>query len=191
MAIKTPPKSRGVKAPSKARAKAPAKKGSAARAAKAAARGHGARQTPARRRPNAAPVDRSRHAQDLVGLGLVAAGLLAALALFGDLAGPAGRELREAAGTSLGVGRFGLPVVIVAAGGLVLWRRPLPDPVRLGVCLLVLLAGTCGLLHLIRRGPAWGAPWEAHGEAGGAVGLVAAEPLRGLLGPWGAGLVLG
>src|SRR5439155_3583395 len=90
-----------------------------------------------------------------------------------------------------GVGRFGLPLVVTAAGALVLWRRPRPDPVRLGVCLLIVLATSCGLLHLGRHGLAWGAPGAALARAGGDVGLVASEPLRGVLGPWGAGLVLG
>ena len=128
--------------------------------------------------------------QDLAGLAILAAGLVAGLAIFGDLAGPAGRVLREATATAFGVGRFGLPVVVAAAGILVLWRRPLTDPVRLGVGVALAAVAGCGLVHIVRRGPAWGAPSESWAEAGGAVGLVAGEPLRSVLGPWGAGLLL-
>ncbi len=130
------------------------------------------------------------HVQDLAGLALVAVGLLAALAVFWDLAGPAGRALRDGAATAFGVGRFAVPFVVLGAGALVLWRRPLCDPVRLGAGLAVLVVTVCGLLHLFRSGPEWGAGREEIARAGGAVGLVAADPLRSVLSPWGAGLVL-
>ena len=176
--------------------KAPAKKPSAkakapARARKPAARKRAAPpEAAAKPKPKPKQKPPSKHVQDLVGLGLVAAGLVAALAIFGDVAGPAGRALRDGAGAAFGVGRFGIPVVVTAAGLLVLWRRPLDDRLRLGLGLLVVVVAACGLVHLARHGPAWGAPTPALARAGGAVGLVAGHPLRTVLGPWGAGLIL-
>jgi S-DNA-T family DNA segregation ATPase FtsK/SpoIIIE len=58
------------------------------------------------------------------------------------------------------------------------------------VGLAVAAVAGCGLVHILRGGPAWNAQSEAWADAGGAVGLVAGEPLRSVLGPWGAGLVL-
>jgi S-DNA-T family DNA segregation ATPase FtsK/SpoIIIE len=134
---------------------------------------------------------RSAHYQDLIGLSLVALGALTALAVFADLAGPAGEALTDAAATAFGVGRFGLPPAVVAAGVLVLWRRPLDQPARLAVGGAVAVVAACGLVHLVRSGPGRGDPTARElARAGGAVGLVAGEPLRSVLGPWGAGLVL-
>ncbi|MFN2506308.1 MAG: DNA translocase FtsK 4TM domain-containing protein, partial [Acidimicrobiales bacterium] len=130
------------------------------------------------------------HGQDLAGLGLLALGSVAALAIFADLAGPAGGALRDGAATVFGTGRFGVPVIVAAAGLLVLWRRPLGEPGRLAAGLAVVVVTGCGLLHIVRDGPAWGATSSALADAGGWVGLVAGEPLRAVLGPWGAGLVL-
>lgn len=127
----------------------------------------------------------------MAGLALVAVGVLAGLAVFADLAGPAGSSLATATATVFGAGRFVVPPVVVVAGGLVLWRRPLTGPLRLAAGLSVLVAGATGLLHIARGGPAFeGATADALGRAGGAVGLVMAEPVRAVVGPWGATLVL-
>ncbi len=182
--------------------KAPAKKPSTGKAAAkkaptkatAAPAKARARKAPARKPTRPAPVPKTPgrgHVQDLVGLGIVAAGLVAALAIFGDnVAGPAGRALRDGAATAFGVARFGLPALLTASGLLVLWRRPLDDRLRLGLGLLAVVVAACGLVHLTRHGPAWGAPTPALARAGGAVGLLAGHPLRSVLGPWGAGLIL-
>ena len=175
MATSTPPRAKA-KAKARARAKASGGRASPTRAAPA--------------RPRAAASPSTGHLQDLAGLALVAAGLLTALAVFWDLAGPAGRALRDGVATAFGVGRFAVPAVMLGAGALVLWRRPLRDPVRLGAGLAALVVTGCGLLHLVRSGPGWGAARDEMAEAGGAVGLVAADPLRSVLSPWGAGLVL-
>ncbi len=186
MATKAPAKRSSSKSTAKSRPKAAARprpRPPAAAARRAAPR-KGASKPP---KPPKPP---NQHVQDSIGLAIVAAGLLAGLAIFGDVAGPAGRALRDASATAFGVGRFGLPVVLTAGGLLVLWRRPLDDRLRLGLGLLVVVVTACGLVHLTRHGPAWGAPTPALARAGGAVGLVAGHPLRSVLGPWGAGLIL-
>ncbi|MFP5319663.1 MAG: DNA translocase FtsK 4TM domain-containing protein [Acidimicrobiia bacterium] len=183
------------RSPSKAKPKAAA---SAAKRKAAPAKPRAKAAAPAPRKPAGRKPGRKAgggtahagHLQDLAGLALCALGLLAALAVFWDLAGPAGRALRDGAATAFGVGRFAVPFVILGAGALVLWRRPLCEPGRLGAGLAVLVVTVCGLLHLVRRGPAWGATRAEVAEAGGAVGLFAADPLRSVLSPWGAGLVL-
>ncbi|MGH9278048.1 MAG: DNA translocase FtsK 4TM domain-containing protein, partial [Acidimicrobiales bacterium] len=161
-------------------------------ATKAAAKKPRPKASPARRKPVARrkPAPRAKpapkpskrpklgdHAQDLIGLALLAAALLVALAVFADLAGPAGRVIDDGLTTAFGGGRFALPILLATAGGFVLWRRPLDDAVRLGVGLVLVLATSCGLLR------------NASAD-GGAVGDFAAEPMRGVIGPWGTGLVL-
>ncbi|HVL27903.1 MAG TPA: hypothetical protein VM390_07120, partial [Acidimicrobiales bacterium] len=151
MATRTPPKA---KAKPKSTAKPKAKIKPAAAAAGRRPKLPGPK--PPARKPSAAARRSSAgsgHGQDLVGLALAAAGLLAALAVYWDLAGPAGRALRDGAAAAFGVGRFAVPVVVLGAGGLVLWRRPLCDPARLGAGLAVVVVTVCGLLHLLRDGP--------------------------------------
>ncbi len=200
MATRTASKASGGakrKPPARKRSGPPAK----AAPAKAAARGAGSKGSTgakgARRRAAPAPPAPTRgraplagHGQDLAGLGLVALGLLSALAVFWDLAGPAGRALRDGAASAFGAGRYAVPVVLLTAGGLVMWRRPLSGAARLGGGLAAVVVTGCGLLHLARGGPEWGGGADAAAAAGGALGLVAAEPLRSVVGPWGAGLVL-
>ena len=183
MATRTPPKG-------KAKPSAAAKRKPSASPAKVKAKAAARPATKRGPKPKAKGNGQAGHLQDLAGLALVAIGLLAALAVFWDLAGPAGRALRDGAATAFGVGRFAVPFVVLGAGALVLWRRPLCDPARLGAGLAVLVVTVCGLLHLVRSGPEWGAAREDVARAGGAVGLVAADPLRSVLSPWGAGLVL-
>jgi DNA segregation ATPase FtsK/SpoIIIE, S-DNA-T family len=131
-----------------------------------------------------------RQSDDVWGVILVVAGLLAAFGIYADLTGPVGRMLRSAAGYALGWGRYGVPVGLCAVGGVLLRGRPREEPARIGIgCGLVVLASS-GLLDLTRGAPAWGAPTRAIVHAGGYVGAAVAEPLRAVLADWGAGLVL-
>ena len=110
--------------------------------------------------------------------------------MYGGLAGPAGRSLADGAGAAFGLGRFGLPVALVVAGGLILWRRALKEYGRLAAGLGLIAVAACGLLHVWTGGPGFGGPTSELREAGGFVGLVAGESLRSVLAGWGAATVL-
>jgi S-DNA-T family DNA segregation ATPase FtsK/SpoIIIE len=110
--------------------------------------------------------------------------------VYGGLAGPAGRSLADGAGAAFGLGRFGLPVALVVAGGLILWRRALKEYGRLAAGLGLIAVASCGLLHVWTGGPGFGGPTSELREAGGYVGLVAGESLRSVLAGWGAATVL-
>jgi S-DNA-T family DNA segregation ATPase FtsK/SpoIIIE len=130
------------------------------------------------------------HAYDVAGLVLVLLALVTALSVYGDLAGPAGRALGDAAGLVLGYGRWALPFVLAAAGGLLLWRETPDEPVRLAVGLSLATVAGCGLVHLVGDGPGWGAPANELRSAGGLVGAAVAAPLRSVLAGPGAAAVL-
>ena len=139
------------------------------------------------------------HGPDLAGVGLVTAGLVGALAIYGGLAGPAGRALADGAGSAFGLGRFGLPLALVAAGGLILYRRVLDANAheygtneygRLAAGLGLIGVAGCGLLHVWAGGPGFGAPVAELRDAGGLLGLLAGESLRSVLAGWGAATVL-
>ncbi len=130
------------------------------------------------------------HGPDLAGVTLVTAGVVCALAVYGELAGPVGRAVADGAGSAFGLGRYGLPVALVVAGGLILWRRALDEYGRLAAGLGLIAVAACGLLHVGTGGPGFGAPSSELREAGGLVGLVAGGSLRSVLAGWGAATVL-
>ncbi|MCU1455313.1 MAG: ftsK, partial [Acidimicrobiales bacterium] len=131
-------------------------------------------------------------------------GLVAALGIYGDAAGPAGRGVASAVGLLVGAARGVAPLLLIAIG-VVLIRggrsadpeaRP-DDPVVLDHPLahiavgttLVVLAGL-GLVHLARGAPSLHAGRHVLADSGGYVGALVGAPLRSALGSWGASLVL-
>ncbi|MFZ6004959.1 MAG: DNA translocase FtsK 4TM domain-containing protein [Actinomycetota bacterium] len=134
------------------------------------------------------------HAGDVAGLLCIGVGLVAALGIYADAAGPVGRSLDEVIGTLVGWGRLLAPVGLVGAG--VVLVRTGPDEEDPGArshvwvgAMLMAIAG-CGLLHLAGGRPGLAAPAAELAEAGGLLGIAAAGPLAAGLAPWGAGLLL-
>jgi S-DNA-T family DNA segregation ATPase FtsK/SpoIIIE len=131
-----------------------------------------------------------RQSDDVWGVTLVVAGLVAGLGIYAQLTGPVGRLLRTASGYALGWGRYGVPVVLTAVGGVLLRGRHREDPARVAIGGTMGVLAACGLLHLSRGAPPWGAPATRVIRAGGYVGAAAGEPLRAVLATPGAVLVL-
>jgi hypothetical protein len=127
----------------------------------------------------------------------MAAGVLAGLGIYADLAGAAGRGVDGIAGGSLGVARYLVPPALLIAG--ILLVRTDPDdeersggfPVR-GVIgsILLLIVGT-GMLHLFLGRPAFGDGLDALADAGGVAGAATGVPLEATASVYGAALVLG
>ena len=138
------------------------------------------------------------HGTDLVGLLCVAVGLVAAMGVYADAAGPVGRLLDTTFGTAVGWGRLLVPVALVTAGVLLVRGVPEPaagdpDPVRrdhLWVGGLMASVAGCGLLHLLGGRPGLDAANHELAGAGGLLGVAAAGPLSWGLTPWGAALIL-
>ncbi len=160
------------------------------------------KRAPARKKPPAKPTlwartrttlatYLGRQSDDVWGLLLILAGVLAALGIYADLTGPFGRVLRDGAGAVLGWGRILLPVALVGVGGVLVRGAPRPEPGRLVIGFTFLLLALCGLGHLLLGAPVWGSSLDQIRGAGGFLGLAVAEPLRGIIAVWGAGLVLG
>ena len=126
--------------------------------------------------------------REVVAIAAIVVGVLIALALWFSLAGPLGRGLSTFLGWFIGLGRYALPVVLVAAG-VALWRdtgdrRPRND-VGAGIVVVVVL----GLIDLIRR-PVEATSPSALVDSGGAIGALVGEPLAGLAGTAAAILIL-
>ncbi|HVL06730.1 MAG TPA: DNA translocase FtsK 4TM domain-containing protein [Acidimicrobiales bacterium] len=160
--------------------KAPAKKPAAARA----------RPAPKPAPPKEKGPRLGGHGYDLAGLLLLLLALVSALSVYADLAGPAGRAIADGAGVVLGYGRWALPVLLAAAGGMLLWWETPQEPARLAIGLSLAAVAGCGLVHLVTDGPGWGAAAADLRTSGGVVGTFASVPLRSVLAGAGAGAVL-
>ncbi|MDQ1375407.1 MAG: segregation ATPase FtsK/SpoIIIE, family, partial [Actinomycetota bacterium] len=114
---------------------------------------------------------------------LVVAGLLAALGIYADLTGPAGRAVQDATATALGWGRLIVPVALAGTGAALVQGRARHEPGRVAIGFAFLIVAVTGLLDLARGKPVR--------DAGGWFGAVAGEPLRAVLATGGAAVVLG
>ena len=85
-------------------------------------------------------------------MALIVVGVLLALSIYFDLAGPVGRGIETLFGWFVGLGRFLLPPALVAIGVSMVRRGQSSSPVRLVVGWAVVVLSALGLLHLL-RGP--------------------------------------
>ncbi len=138
---------------------------------------------------------------------LVFAGL-AALGIYSDLAGPAGRVLHRGAADAVGWARILLPPALALIGWTLLRGGHLPERagpranpaveergarawVRVAIGASLLVVAVAGIAYQI-NGPAHGHQSLVRlRAAGGLAGAGIGMPLRDGVGPWGAGLVLG
>lgn len=155
------------------------------------------------------------HRADILAVGFILAGLVAACGLWAEVAGPFGTGLRIVLGALIGTARVAVPILLVSIG-IVLMRGPRPedsggesassgsdgnsdaDParadlvqaVRLGIGTALTLLSVTGLLHITL-----GRPGIRHLDdltgAGGALGLFFGGTLEAVAGVWGASLVAG
>jgi len=127
---------------------------------------------------------------DVYGVALGVLAILCGLGIWVDLAGPVGRFLELAFRGLLGVGGLFTPVLFGYLAYAMFVTRPGPDRPRVAIGLGVIVAGILGLWHLINGTPDVTSGAGRLREAGGFVGAILAGPLKGLMSPWGAGVVL-
>ena len=157
----------------------------------------------------------ARHRADIIAVGFILAGLVAACGIWADVAGPFGSGLRIVFGALIGTARAAVPIALVAIG-IVLLRGPRPEEeapetptgnfdknpyadlaradlvqaVRLGIGTGLTLLSVTGLLHITTDRPGI-RDLDGLMGAGGALGLAFGGTLAGVLGVWGASLVAG
>ena len=130
-----------------------------------------------------------RQTHDMVGLLLALAGVLTALAFFGD-AGPAGQWLLATLRMLVGIWVYVLPVLFVGLGGMLLLGRYRDDFRRVLAGAALWFSGALALFHLIMGGAALAGNSEMVQRTGGALGSLISFPLQRLLGFWGAFVVV-
>ena len=132
------------------------------------------------------------HRADTAAIGLAVTGVLSALGIFWNRAGPVGSGIDTAAAALLGRGKVIVPIALLSAAVLTLAQRREDVPrkgVRLGLGIGLVSATTVGLLHL-GRSRADDRSLHALEHAGGLLGAGVGAPLRALLGSPGAVIVL-
>jgi len=138
-----------------------------------------------------APVNSSvwaRHERDLWIVALLVAGVFVLLAEGGVL-GPVGHGISKALSMVFGIGRFGLPWVMLALGGALVWGKVEVDKARFGWGLLFVLLSFCGLGHLAGGQPTLHASIAKLAHAGGFIGVLIGGGLQKALGTAGAVVV--
>jgi len=126
---------------------------------------------------------------EFVGIVLVGVGVLLGLAMYFDLAGPAGRGTEAFVGWFFGLGRFVLPVVLVASGVALVKKGQSSSPTRLLIGWGLVGTAILGMLHVVRE-PDSLKDLDEIGKGGGWIGAGIAGPMRALVASAGAVVIL-
>ena len=161
--------------------RAPAKPAAAAPAASASRRG----QASAELRQ---AVEGREH--EFAGIGFIAVGVLLGLAIYLDLAGPIGHGVETVVGWLTGIGRYLVPIALIAVGAALVGKGRSMHRFRLGIGWGLLGLALLGLLHVVRGPDKFTANFDTLGRSGGWIGELVGEPLRGLIASGGAIVVL-
>ncbi|MET0326131.1 MAG: DNA translocase FtsK 4TM domain-containing protein, partial [Ilumatobacteraceae bacterium] len=125
---------------------------------------------------------------EFIGIGLIAAGVLLGLAIYLNLAGPLGRGIETLTGWLVGLGRYAIPVVLVAAGVAFVRKGQSSSPVRLAIGWTLVGLAAVGICQVLNGSDDIG-DLDDLGRSGGLLGALVGGPLEALLAPAG-GIVL-
>src|SRR6476659_6567608 len=127
---------------------------------------------------------------EFAGIGFIAAGVLLGLAIYVNLAGPLGRGVETVVGWLTGLGRFVVPIALIAIGAALVGKGQSMRRFKLAIGWGLLGMSLLGLLHVVRGPDKIMADFDTLGKAGGWIGALIGEPLRSLIASGGAIVVL-
>ncbi len=130
------------------------------------------------------------HESDLIGIVLVATGLLTALAVWFRLAGPVGRGVSDLFGWLFGIGRYLAPVALALIGGALIRKQRFEQRMRVVVATSVLALATLGLAHLAKGPDHLVTSLDELNDGGGWLGALIGVPLERALATAGATVLL-
>ena len=116
--------------------------------------------------------------------------MLLGLAIYLDLAGPLGRGVETVVGWLTGLGRYVVPIALVAIGAALVGKGQSLRRARLALGWGLLGLSLLGLLHVVRGPEKIMSNFDTLGRAGGWIGALVGEPLRSLIASGGAIVVL-
>lgn len=126
----------------------------------------------------------------MLGIALIALGVIVALGVYLKLAGPFGRVTSSALGAVAGVGRFFVPVALVGLGWSLIRDHDNERRGRLVIGWAMVFIAGVGLLHIGNGAPEGLGNYDERLEAGGAVGAAFGAPSRAFLSPAGGSVLL-
>jgi len=127
---------------------------------------------------------------EFVGLGLIGLAILLALAVYLNLAGPLGRGIETLTGWLFGLGRYAVPVVLLAIGVSLLRKGRSSSPFQLIIGWSMMSLSVLGLLQVARGSERFSDAADGIDDAGGWIGALVGTPLEALLATAGAAVVL-
>ncbi|MGB8858538.1 MAG: DNA translocase FtsK [Ilumatobacteraceae bacterium] len=127
---------------------------------------------------------------EFLGIGFIGVGVLLGLGIYFNLAGPLGRGVETLVGWFTGVGRFVVPVALVGAGVALVRKGRSGHRFRLAIGWGVSALAVLGLLHVVNGPEKIMSGFDTLGKAGGWLGALVGEPLRGLAASGGAIVIL-
>ena len=123
---------------------------------------------------------------DFAGIGLIVVGVLLGLGIYLNLAGPLGRGVETLVGWFTGLGRFVVPIALVSTGIALIRDSRSGNRFRLAIGWGLAFLSILGLLHVVRGPEKIMSGFDQLGRAGGWLGALVGEPLRGLVANIGA-----
>ena len=127
---------------------------------------------------------------EFVGIGFILVGVLLGLGIYFNLAGPLGRGVETLVGWFTGLGRFIVPIALVGAGVALVRKGRSGHRSRLAIGWGLAALSILGLLHVVRGPGKIMSGFDTLGRAGGWLGALVGEPLRGLAATSGAVAIL-
>ena len=127
---------------------------------------------------------------EFAGLGLIALGVLIGLAVYVKLAGIVGRGVSNVLGWLTGLGRFVVPIAIIAVGVALFRPGQIRQRQRLQLGIAIATCALLGLLHVARGPEQMSTSLSALEDAGGWIGALIGAPLESLLSAVGASVLL-
>jgi S-DNA-T family DNA segregation ATPase FtsK/SpoIIIE len=140
---------------------------------------------------SARPSGRLRHEiggreHEFAGIACIAVGVLLALAVWFEIAGPVGRGVSSVLGWLTGIGRYIGPVVLIGIGAALVHKARSANRVRLVAGWGVASVAVLGIIHVVRVPDAGPDRFDDIDQAGGVAGMLVGEPLRSLIARPGA-----
>jgi S-DNA-T family DNA segregation ATPase FtsK/SpoIIIE len=116
------------------------------------------------------------------GIALVCLGILLFMSVYANIAGPVGRGLNTVLSSTIGLGRFVIPVLVIGAGVAFIQRTEVQHRVRLAFGWAVFSTAVLSEIHILKGGGSINAEINALSSAGGWMGWLIGEPLRQSIG---------
>ena len=131
----------------------------------------------ARRRPSVVREIMRGRGHEFGGVALVCLGILLAMSVYAEMAGPLGRLLDTTLSSLIGVARFLTPFMAVGFGVAFVKRAEVQHRVRLSLGLAVIATSILGIVHIVWGSSAGDTDLDSMSRSGGWLGWLAGQPL--------------